>query len=129
MAKFFVMTRKGHIVPSKMTSNQCKVEGHEDYDYIIKLVFPEFTKLDENDFLIDHQKIDDVIQNMFHKGSCERMHINICERMLKKLERKGLDIIAYKCSIIPVDKQRNQSGVAMLEYLYYKDGLLHPQYF
>ena len=118
----YIMHRKGVFEPDKYTSNQCKVEGHESYDYHIIMVFPGTQQLDINNFIVDHQDIDDTIQNMVLKGSCEEMHQRICDRLKKFFERKGIDLMAMKCIIKPV----SQGGIAHMEYLFTRDSSFVP---
>lgn len=111
------MHRKGVFEPEKYTSNQCKIEGHDSYDYHIIMVFPAHQQLDANAFIVDHQDIDNTIQNMVLKGSCEQMHQKICDRLKKFFSKKDIDLMAMKCIIKPV----TNGGVAHMEYLFTKD--------
>lgn len=113
----FIMHRKGRFEPNKYTPNQCKVEGHESYDYHLIMVFPGTQELDINDFILDHQDIDDTIQRMVLKGSCEKMHQKICDRLKRFFEKKNIDLMAMKCIIKPVFSV----NVAHMEYLYTRD--------
>ena len=49
--------RTGTIVLSQHTDNQCKQNPTHIYDYECKILFGSSQKLDEQDFLIEHDKI------------------------------------------------------------------------
>lgn len=115
----YIMVCKGSFNPSEMTHNQCKVEGHTDYEYSCKLVFSPKSEFDENEFLIDHADVDKAIVGCELKGSCERMHLTIMESLKRELKRKGAKVLAIKLVIIPV----NPEGVANLTYVWTKNNV------
>lgn len=112
--KFYLMERKGIFHPIHDTSNQCKDIGHKHYEYLCKVAFNPSTKLDDNDFLIDHMDIDSTIQGCLIHGSCERMHKTIMNNLLRKLESQGINVKAIKITIIP----RYPDAMANLTYIY-----------
>lgn len=96
-----VMHRRGEFNPAQRTDNQCKVRGHHNYKY--HLMFICDPKLDKSGFLIDHQLIDDSIQEVDLQGSCEEMHLQLtqCFEKLMKKAKLYKHIYAYKCIISP----------------------------
>lgn len=116
MAKVYVMERRGIFSPNKHTNNQCKDVGHNHYEYNCKIAFHPTTKLDENDFLIDHVDVNQVIQDCLLNGSCERMHKRIMVNLQNILSERGIVAIAIKVTIIP----KYPEGLANLTYIYTK---------
>jgi len=114
MAKVYVMERKGIFSPNKHTSNQCKDTGHNHYEYSCKIAFDPMTKLDENDFLIDHIDVNKAIQDCLLNGSCERMHKRIMTKLQNTLTERGIVPIAIKVNIVP----KYPEGLANLTYIY-----------
>lgn len=118
MTSFYVMNRTGKFEPDYYDDNQCKAKGHLEYHYHIKLVFEGACKLNDDGFIIDHQEIDDVIQNLGLQGSCEEMHLDIRKKLIPALtEHFGLPLLACKCVIHPT----KTPGAAWLEYVSLKD--------
>jgi hypothetical protein len=97
------MERKGmfKVNPSDFRPNQCKVSGHEYYEYLCKIVFSEDTKLDSNQFVIDHQQVDNVIVNCKKIGSCEQYHTVMMNELINYFKKKEIPILAVKITIIP----------------------------
>jgi hypothetical protein len=77
-------------------------------------------KLDNNGFLLDHQDIDDAIQNHDLSGSCEEMHLQLIkcfEEVMRKAKLKR-NLYAYKAIISPT----LPNGPAYMEFVkVYKD--------
>lgn len=119
----FIMHRKGVFEPSYHTPNQCKVQGHESYKYHMIMVFPANQQLDANAFILDHQDVDDTIQKMILKGSCEQMQQKICDKMKKYFSKRKIELLAMKTILKPVVQGE---GVAHMEYLYTKDSAYIP---
>lgn len=118
MKSYFILNRQGSFQPSAMTKNQCKGWGHGNYYYLIQMVFDGKVKLDDMAFIVDHQAIDDLIQEMVLKGSCEQMHQKIAKLLVPTLIKKNLPLLACKCTIRPtLDPQ----GPAWLQYVLLKD--------
>lgn len=118
MKSYFVLNRQGTFYPAKMTTNQCKVLGHSKYYYLLQMVFDGKLKLDENSFIVDHQAIDNLVQELVLKGSCEQMHQKIAKLLVPTLVKKNLPLLACKCTIRPtLDTQ----GPAWLQYVLLKD--------
>lgn len=118
----YIMHRFGNFKPDTFTPNQCKVQGHDNYNYHIIMVFPANQQLDADDFIVDHAEIDQTIQNMVLKGSCEKMQGKICDRLKKFFAKKDIDLMAMKTIIKPV----SQGGLAHMEYLYCRDSSFVP---
>lgn len=112
--QFYIMYRNGIILPTLHTPNQCKGPGHPVYYYRIGLVFPNSIKLDENDFIVDHSNIDDLIKSMDLTGSCETMHQVICKGIQQFFEERNIKLVACKCIL----KASETSNVAYMEYIY-----------
>lgn len=100
--KCFVMKREGSFTPGYSTYNQCKTYGHRKYRYQIIVSFGTSCKLDGDNFLIDHNLIDDTIQDLVLAGSCEQMHEKIYVAVRRLLTRKRLIVTGVKCTIKPV---------------------------
>lgn len=113
MKSYFVMNRTGKFYPAKMTPNQCKAPGHSQYNYHLRMVFAGDAKLDQNNFLLDHQEVDDLVQGMMLKGSCEEMNQKITARLAKLMGAKAIPMVACKCTIRPMIPD----GPAWLEFV------------
>lgn len=121
MSSFFIMNRTGEFEPKFSTDNQCKVAGHTKYHYHLKLVFDGKCKLNADQFIIDHQLIDDLVTQLGLAGSCEEMHLHIRRELIPMLTKDhGLPLLACKCVIRPTKKD----GAAWLEYV----SLKSPEY-
>lgn len=94
-----IMHRRGTFKPVQMTCNQCKVYGTEEYNYSITMIFSPKLRLDKMGFIIDHQAIDDIIQNLGLKGSCEQMQDAICEHLCGEFKKMKIPMWACKISI------------------------------
>lgn len=112
--EFFIMNREGFFYPSKMTHNQCKVEGHHAYRYELKCVFSQRTILDKDKFIIDHIHIDNLIASLRLSGSCEEMHQRILSALRNLFTDKGIPVAAIKITIFP----EAPKGVAHLTYVW-----------
>lgn len=110
------MHRNGNFVPKKKTDNQCKVNGHTSYNYNLKLIFPKTIELNAQKFIVDHQHIDRLIQSLGLKGSCEEMHLTICDAVRKFFDDLDCELLASKCRIQP----DVTVGAAFLDYAYVK---------
>jgi hypothetical protein len=110
------MHRNGIFVPKQKSTNQCKTEGHQSYNYTLSMVFPHTVMLDKDKFIIDHQHVDRLIQSLHLKGSCEQMQQKICTGLRELYKRLNLELLAYKCRIIP----DATIGAAYLDYVYVK---------
>ena len=114
MITYYVMTRTGRFRPLENTDNQCKGWGHSEYHYTLKLLFDGSAKLNDKSFLIDHQDLDDAIQDIELVGSCEQMHKQINEKLVPLLARKNLPLLVCKCVIRPTLDARPP---AVLEFI------------
>lgn len=118
-AQFFIMTRKGMFNAKASTNNQCKVKGHNGYNYTIKIIVEGKKKsLDSNGFIIDHVEIDSFIRSAGLKGSCEGMHLQISTKLPKFLASKGVTLLGYCAKIVPI----GQDVMAFMEYAKVLDG-------
>jgi hypothetical protein len=121
MTSYFVMNRTGEFEPSGMTANQCGREGVGKYFYALKMVFEGACKLNEDDFIIDHQAIDDLVNEIELAGSCEAMQLRIKNALVPFLcKQYGLPMLAYKCTLYAGKK----TGPAWMEYV----SLRSPEY-
>lgn len=85
---FPIITRRGIIKASQQAPNQCKAVAHPTYYYTLAILFQNDVALDENQFIIDHQCIDDAVQKV-EINSCEVMSRTILHNMETALcERK-----------------------------------------
>jgi ribosomal protein L21E len=115
--EFYLMERQGMFQPSESTANQCKDVGHKYYEYKCKIYFDPSTKLDDDDFLIDHAEIDKTIQECNPLGSCEGMHKKIMSAIVKRFETEKVETLAIKVTITP----KYPVGMANLTYIKVKD--------
>ncbi len=111
--QFFIMTRKGMFKAKKSTNNQCKVKGHNGYNYTIKIVVAGKKKsLDGNDFIIDHVDIDRFMQTVGLQGSCEAMHLRISSKFPDYMEERGIELLGFCAKIVPI----GNDVMAFMEY-------------
>lgn len=122
MSKFYIMERKGVFISNTREINQCKEEGHKNYEYSCKIFFEPKTTLDTDDFVIDHNEINDAVSECQKAGSCERMHINIMNAILKKLTLNNIDAMAIKVTITPI----YPGGMAILSHAYVRQDKYLP---
>ena len=86
--KTIKITRRGYfITKNTQESNKCANQNQTTYKYIINIAF-DSPKLDDNGFIIDHNVIDDYIQGLVLKGSCEQMSDKIISKLKQELTRK-----------------------------------------
>jgi len=89
---FPLITRIGIINATTQTNNQCRAVGHKTYYYEVAVLFKEDVTLDENKFIIDHQLIDDAVQQV-QIDSCEVMSKTILDNVQALLCGKGIGYI------------------------------------
>lgn len=111
----YLMERTGIFSRYHNSPNQCKGEGHIQYNYVAKLLFDERIKLDGNGFIIDHIDVDKAIQGTKLEGSCEQMHIEIEQALRGLMDTRKVPMIAMKITIIPTI-----GGVANLTHVWAK---------
>lgn len=105
MKNYFIMYRRGEFHPSVMTNNQCGVKGVDKYFYSLKMLFDGDLQLDKDDFIVDHQMIDDIICSMKLSGSCEDMQRNIVAAIEPFLaDEKELPLLGVRCELHAGDK-------------------------
>jgi hypothetical protein len=109
---YFIMHRKGKCHPRMPTPNQCKVAGHPNYTYDISMIFPSNITLDDNQFIINHQDIDDIIQATYLKGSCEQMHLKLQRKLTRFFSSRGIEILGFKIKL-----QGDSNDMAYMEFL------------
>ncbi len=97
--KMYIMRRVGNFIPENMTSNQCGKEGVTNYTYNIVLLLPSV--LDSDGFCIDHDKLDQTIQNCCIQGSCEEMQIQIFKAIKGVCKLNKVKFFGYACTIFP----------------------------
>ena len=112
--EYLIINRFGRLTAKSKVSNQCKVEGHRDYDYHVKVKCE--SKLDGQDFLIDHVAIDLAVQYIFaqQNGSCERLAINFADEVVKTMINHGCKVRKIYVQIKPV-LQKGQKTMAFME--------------
>lgn len=93
------MNREGVFSPSKHTENQCGKEGTFHYSYLLTIIVRN--KLDNKGFIIDHDDLNNAIQNTEIFGSCEEMQRIIHKTVINTLPQGVL--LGYKCVIKPLD--------------------------
>ena len=93
-----IITRRGIINAGTKTNNQCKAVGHEKYYYELAILFKDDVQLDEKQFIIDHQCIDDEVQKV-QINSCEVMAKTILSNMEAALCHKGIGYIGMLLKI------------------------------
>lgn len=112
MKSYYVMNRSGEFEPIRPTSNQCKEPGHLRYGYELRMCFFGAMQLDQNQFILDHQLVDDLVQSLALTGSCEEMHKLISRQLRTMMTRKNIELAACKCTIKP-----KPDGPAFLEFI------------
>lgn len=118
MKNYFIMYRRGEFHPSVMSSNQCGVEGVPTYFYSLKLVFDGDLKLNKDDFIVDHQVLDDIIQGLTLTSSCEDMQRAICSAITPFLSEKlELPLLGIRVEIHAGDRD----APGWMEYISLKD--------
>jgi hypothetical protein len=116
------MKRSGVFAPETThASNQCKEKSTHLYDYECKILFDESQQLDNQEFLIEHQDIDDAIQKLNLNGSCEIMAKDIVELLQSFFELKKKKVNGIKIEIFPYPR-----GKANMSYIYIKDKSFAP---
>lgn len=93
------MNREGVFSPSKHTENQCGKEGTMHYSYLLTIIVRN--KLDDKGFIIDHDDLNNAIQNTEIFGSCEEMQRIIHNCIVNTLPQ-GI-LLGYKCVVRPID--------------------------
>jgi hypothetical protein len=104
----FIIHRKGRIETSFNTDNQCKDVGWRYYYYHVTIATE---KRDHQNFVIDHEEINNLIQELVIFGSCEDIAHTIYEAIFNAI--KGIQ--AFKCCISPVQDK----GPAYMEYVWF----------
>ena len=98
-AGVYRMNREGVFSPSKHTDNQCGKEGTMHYSYLLTIIVRN--KLDNKGFIIDHDELNNAIQNTEIFGSCEEMQRIVHNTIINTLPQGVL--LGYKCVIKPID--------------------------
>lgn len=111
------MSRKGTFKTHKPTENQCSREGEPLYTYEIKLVFLGAIKLDEEGFIVRHERIDSLVQSTLLFGSCEEMHRILFDAINEAFKHNRIQIKAYKATISP-DLGHREELLASLDYIW-----------
>lgn len=102
MKKFSVINRNGIVnVKGKSSYNQCAKEKHEVYQYTLKVLFSSTTKLNKTGWIIDHQLLDDAVQQTV-VNSCEIMSDSILNNVEKVLKANKLTCIGIKLQFRPL---------------------------
>lgn len=97
---YFVMSRRGHFTAEGITNNQCAVPGHPKYQYRFKLMFEGDMPLDQRAFILDHNEIDEFMQNLLLSGSCEEMQKLIEMELPDMMRERSIPLVAFRCAII-----------------------------
>ena len=105
------MHRRGWIYSRQATDNQCKAPGHDKYHYHVILACSE--TLDEDDFIIDHNTVNQYIQRIKVRGSCEQIHKAIYRAVRKAFAQTVTNLYLYKCILSP----SLPNGEAYMEYI------------
>lgn len=111
------MTRKGNFPASQHSDNECGITGCTSFDYKIICLFSGNGKLDNNGFIIDHDKIHKAVLKAKSSGSCEQMQLSIHKRVTTLLKNQTKSLVAYKCTIRPNDETLIPEPKAMLSYI------------
>lgn len=115
---YFLMTRRGNFKPAKMTHNQCKEPGYSEYTYELRMVFDGAVTLDPNAFIVDHQKIHDMITALGLAGSCEEFTTRILTALDGFMDAAGIPMLACRCTVKAVDP----NAPAFLERIHIAEG-------
>lgn len=100
---YFIMNRVGTFRPSQASQNQCKEPGWPEYSYNLRMVFDGATKLDQNDFIIDHAQVDAMVRGLGLKGSCEDMTTRVLNALDQFMAERGIPMVACRCIIRATD--------------------------
>lgn len=102
----FTINRKGTFVVKDQIYTQCKSKGHTTYNYFIKATCGDI--LDKQDFVIDHNEIDEAVQRCIaFKGamSCERYASIICTWVNTRMKDHGCSVREIYVKIEPEAEQ------------------------
>lgn len=100
----FKMVRQGVFVHDFTGENQCGFEGNTEYHYrFIGLFETENNGLDDHGFLIEHNKIYEIILNSLPGVglSCEEMHMVIIDHLIREFKKLSISVSCFKFSLIP----------------------------
>lgn len=120
---YFVMNRLGTFTPIGSQDNQCVNTGEKVYDYFVRLVFDGTMQLDEKEFIIDHMEVDQIIQSLTLRSSCEAMTKHISDSLRMVFSGKKIPLLALKVRATAADGRRK---AAWLEHSWTKDDVLLP---
>lgn len=115
---YFLMTRRGTFKPGRMTHNQCKEPGYSEYTYELRMVFDGAVKLDADAFIVDHQKIDEMVRGLGLAGSCEEFTTRILTALDSFMDAAGIPMLACRCTVKAVDP----NAPAFLERIHIANG-------
>ncbi len=102
MKNFFTLTRYGviNLKNSKSSEVQCAGVSHPLYKYGVGILYAEGLHLDSHGWLIDNNKIDEVVQKI-EADSCELMLKHIMEGVVELLNKAGIPFIGVKVVVKP----------------------------
>jgi hypothetical protein len=100
--KRFILNRFGVVnIDHSSSENQCKEEGWTRYRYHIKAKCR--TNLDENGFVIEHNKIHETVKRVFRKAdSCENLCLKIEEALRKLFNKENVHCVELYIKIHPL---------------------------
>ncbi len=106
----------GRVKTNEKVPNQCKIEGHKAYDYLVALIVPS-TNLDAHKFVLDHVIIHEMVSQIIenHMGSCEEICLRISERLNDFLPANNIHVMDIYIKISPV-LRGNPKNRAFMEY-------------
>lgn len=110
----FIIHRKGKLETSFDTDNQCKEVGWKHYYYHVTIATK---KRDKQNFVIDHERLDTIIQEIVINGSCE----SIVHEVYKAVSREMKGIQAFKCTVSPTQHK----GPSYMEYVWFNKKDVH----
>jgi hypothetical protein len=118
MLQRFTLNRAGIVRLAKPSNNQCKVKGHGDYEYFVRITTS--TRLDRDKFIIDHAHIHIRIAAIFAKKStsCEELCLLVEEGLRTLLLGHGVGLVKLHIRLKPLSVEEETKAYMELETEY-----------
>lgn len=105
----FRMIRRGKFELNYSSENQCKDVGHKNYSYICECTFPD--RLDENGFIIDHNVINESIQDSVKSTSCEEIVAIVVNNLVELFDEENIKFNKIVFRVKPSNAQAYLEGI------------------
>jgi hypothetical protein len=95
--------RRGKFMASMQLPNQCRSVETTEFIYDFRCVIRCI--LDSNTgYTVDHEPINEIVQNTSLAGSCEGMAVQIAEaaRRFVEQQKNVVYVVAYQCTVSPL---------------------------